>query len=142
MDSEGVQSILATASTAAHSAVVQIYGILAQTDPSAVDRQRSACKNAILTAKEIAGLGAPYFPLALGASLLRHFAFFCIPTNLFLSQFTLTPVHTFLVGQLAHSIDQKSTLSIKADIAVIMDTITRLKEYLPELHKNWHDPYV
>jgi len=127
MDSEGMRSILATASTAAHSAVVQIYGILAQTDSSAIDRQRSACKNTILTIKEVANLGIPYFPLALG--------------------FTLTPVHSFLVSELNRQTDEKGTASIQADIDILMGTIRRLREYIlpkseAELQRNWHDPYV
>lgn len=72
IDSDGVKSALIVASTAVYAAVVQIYGIFPQADSTALARQRSACKSAMLTIKEVAKMGTPCLPLALGVCVSPH----------------------------------------------------------------------
>jgi len=112
IDVDGAKSALITASAAAHAAVVQINGIFAQTDPDALRRQRNACKNSVLAAKEMAKLGDQYFPLL-----------FCV---------TLAPTYHFLISEVERQDDERDKEHIRADINILLRTLERLKKCMPQ----------
>ncbi|KDQ09055.1 hypothetical protein BOTBODRAFT_179386 [Botryobasidium botryosum FD-172 SS1] len=113
-DPDAVRSILAIAFTAAHAAVIQIYGIFAQDNPAAHDRQLKSARAAMVVVKEMRAAQFSYIPIFLGWSL--------------------TPVHEFLVKEkLRHDAlgDKEGARSLQTDIDILLHTLKRVGELFP-----------
>jgi len=124
-DPDGVKSMLITASASAHVAVVQLNSILAQTDPDALGRQRNACKNALLAAREMVKLTDQYFPQV-----------FCV---------ALAPVYKFLITGARGQDGEQNAAHTRADINILLRTLERLKRCMPlesavPLIQIWQNP--
>jgi len=107
---DGVKVTLIAASAPAYAAVVQINSIFAETDSNALDRQRNACKNTILVAKEMTKLGDQYFPPV-----------FCV---------ALAPIYQFLISEVRRQ-DDKRNAHFDADISTLLHTPEQLKKCMP-----------
>lgn len=54
----------------------------------------------------------------------------------------MTPIYQFLVGDVEHQPDERSTVAIKEDIDVLSNTAKRLKEFMVRRSSDhtWHNP--
>ncbi|KDQ07265.1 hypothetical protein BOTBODRAFT_613879 [Botryobasidium botryosum FD-172 SS1] len=115
-DPEGVRGILATASTAAHAAVVRIYEITSQPDSGGFARRHIACQNAISAVQDLARLDDSYIPLAAGI--------------------TLSPIRSFITEALQGGV--QSALFVDTDFVTLLCTIEwRIKNFSPAANDAW-----
>ncbi|KDQ07968.1 hypothetical protein BOTBODRAFT_38310 [Botryobasidium botryosum FD-172 SS1] len=74
-DISSTKSALLAAVGAAHAAMIQVNDIFPKDDLDVFVRQKSACMNVVLAAREICKLGYEYFPLILGIALVPAYQF-------------------------------------------------------------------
>jgi len=113
-DPDAVRSILAIALTAAHAAVIQIYGIFAQDNPAAHQQQLKSANAAMVVVKEMRAAQFSYIPIFLGWSL--------------------TPVHEFLVRERLRLIElgnEEGARGLQTEISVLLRTLKRVGELFP-----------
>ncbi|KDQ07248.1 hypothetical protein BOTBODRAFT_613305 [Botryobasidium botryosum FD-172 SS1] len=147
ISADGIKSIMAIAFTAAQAAVIQIYNIpaLAKTDPSALDRQQTACRHAMLAVREVNTLAAEYFPLGLGASCFHACSAFYLLAEISRAQVTLLPVYKFLVRETRRVDVGHTIVRIEEDIGTLLRTFERVKGFMAleseaGLHQMWYTP--
>jgi len=114
-DPDAIRSILAPAFIAAHAAVIQIYGVLADDKLAAHARQVQAASAAMAIVKELRTVQYSYIPILFG--------------------WALTPVHDFLIREKMERTllgDEEGATALQEEITVLIHTLKRVDELFPK----------
>jgi len=116
VDLDAAKSLLAVAFVSAYAAVVQAYGIIAQTEPDAREVQLNAAREAIVIAKEMEQMPRFYVPLLTG--------------------WCLAPVHEFLVRERVRLVklgQSEDAAAVRGNIQLLLRVFKRIGELFPAL---------